>query len=812
VNKILIIDEAGEQTRSTVTFLANSGYEVRVAENVFLAAAILRKRKFDLILCSQKLFIERKSPLQKIILEDTRHSKIILLQEPGENVPVSQQNSRIIGSIEKPVDLQKLLEVVSSKVHKSGFTGMVNDIDITDYLQLLAMNKKTKAFVVEGENGKGVMVLHMGKLIYAAFGELRGDLAFHTLLSQRGGKIIDKNLKRIPQPNINKSLTQLLLEATTNSDESRVVDSVPRNDFLVEDYQPEPEGISEPLFPEHVQQGQGKTMLFIGLAFLLLFGLVGGMAWKLSALMELKEKSITSQNQLEVTKPSPLVFATTQETSSAPPVIQSPQNSAKRIPPLPMKSNGTQDETKSTQTEPYASHTSIQAATLQVETEKEKTKEMATTASQPLPKILFRLHGSNTIGSKLAENLATDYLIHKLNGKDIVTLQGNNTEEKIIMGHTDQGPVGIEIHAHGSTTGFEDLKTGKCDIGMASRKIKDKEIVELASLGDMTAPSSEHILALDGIAVIVNKRNPLRSLNIETIAAIFSGKITDWKELSDGNFEGPINIYARDDKSGTYDTFKGIVLKKTPLISTAKRFESNAELSDDVSRDKLGIGFTGLPYIRQSKALSVSDQGTTPVYPNFFTVATEDYLLARRLYLYLPANSESPMAENFIDYSLTSSGQAVVDDTGFVDLNIRPFVANIDTDGLTIQNTLVFQHYLRETKDKKRLSLNFRFRKDSTELDNRALRDLDRMVEFLKKQPIESVSLIGFADSRGDYQYNTNLALERSKVVRDELKSRGIPLSAVISASEEMPVSSNITNIGREKNRRVEVWVQLDKA
>lgn len=810
MQKILIIEEAGEHTGSTVTFLRDSGYDVQEADNVFLAAAFLRKAKFDLILCSQKLFTDETSPLQEIIFEDSRHSQIILLRQIGED-PIAQPHRRIIGYIDKPIDPEKLLGVISSKVHQSGFTGMVNDIDITDYLQLLAMNKKTKAFVVEGENGKGVIVLHKGQVIYAAFGELRGDLAFHALLALKNGKIIDKKLKRLPQQNIRKSLTQLLLEGATNSDESATGNSR-GGDFLAEEQQSAgSDGGPEKDISGDVLLGQSKggVPTYVTISLILLFTLVGGMAWKLFSMDSSSQEQVASKPQLVTPTAVDVTLSSTSHSlrhESADPHSALPSASIREQPTSSKQQENIQTDMIST-AEPEK-----RPPAGQLETDTEKHERVPVAESAPVVDILFRLHGSNTIGAKLAENLVTDYLIHKMNAKNIATIQGEKPVERVITGETEQGLVGVEIHAHGSSTGFQDLKAGVCDIGMASRKIKDKEVEGLISLGDMTASASEHILALDGIAVIVNKRNPIRSLTIDKIAAIFSGEIKDWRDVSDGRFSGPINVYARDNKSGTYDTFKGIVLKKTPLTGLARRFESNAELSDNVSKDKLGIGFTGLPYIRQSKALAVSDQGTTPVYPNFFTVATEDYLLARRLYLYLPANNENVVAADFIDYSLTRSGQAVVSDTGFVDLNIRPFAANIDTDGLQVQDTLVFQHYVEETKDKKRLSLNFRFRKDSIELDNRALRDLDRMVEFLKNEAIESVSLIGFADSRGDYHYNTSLALERSKVVRNELKSRGIPISSVISASEEMPVSSNITSRGREKNRRVEVWVRLNKA
>ncbi len=798
MNRILIIDQTEECSEPMAAFLIECGYSVLTAENVFRAAGILHKEKFDLILCSQALFFESKSPLKGIILDDTRHSKIILLQEQWEETLDAFESSRIIGQILKPVDQEKLLGVISVQVHTTGFTGMVNDISITDYLQLLAMNKVTKAFVVEGGGVDGVMVLHKGDLIYSEYGGFRGDLAFHALLSLEHGRIVDKQLKRIPPRNVSSSLPKLLLEAGRNRDDSKVTDMESMDDFLIEESYsatlkqqlPHSEGV--PDVQHHFRRGG----MLLGFALLVVMGTLGGFLWNL----------FTGTDSIDKQFSDMLATVTVLSADAPPPAgVKLPESV-----PMPERvalTSGSVENTVSSGVLPAGVDSVPMADEAREETKENVIKETPVEAVT-----ILRLHGSNTIGSSLVVNLASDFLSRKRGARDINVRAGRNSVEKIITANTENGPVAIEIFAHGSSTGFRDLAAGSCDIAMASRKIKEKEVELLRELGDMTAPEAEHILALDGIAVIVNKSNPIKTLSIEQIAAIFSGEITDWSELTAGKHRGRIQVYARDRKSGTYDTFKGIVLKKQQLVSGAIRYESNADLSDDVATDRLGIGFTGLPYIRKSKAVSVSDLGTMAIYPNFFTVATEDYLLARRLYLYVPQKSINQTAADFIDYSLTAPGQVVVNDTGFVDLGIRSFATGVDTDGLIIQNRVVFEHYASETKDKKRLSLNFRFRANSTDLDNRAVRDLDRMVEFLKNEPIDSVTLIGFADSKGEYQYNTTLALERSKVVRRELKSRGIPISSVISASEEMPVSSNMTIRGREKNRRVEVWVRLNNA
>lgn len=246
---------------------------------------------------------------------------------------------------------------------------------------------------------------------------------------------------------------------------------------------------------------------------------------------------------------------------------------------------------------------------------------------------LLRIHGSNTIGANLAPELVKSWLTSK--GYKIVSNKITAREERHISAIKSGHTLDVEIHAHGSSTSFKDFANGKTDIGMSSRPIKQKEIKKLSALGTLDSKESEYVIALDGLPIIVHKNNPLTQLSKDTVKKIFSGQINNWSQL--GLSKGAINIYARDDKSGTYDTFKSLVLgKKTPLAKGAKRFESNALLSDEVAKDPNGIGFVGLAYVQDSKVLAISDTETGALIPGTFSVATEDYVLSRRLLMYIP--------------------------------------------------------------------------------------------------------------------------------------------------------------------------------
>lgn len=417
--------------------------------------------------------------------------------------------------------------------------------------------------------------------------------------------------------------------------------------------------------------------------------------------------------------------------------------------------------------------------------------------------VILRLSGSNTIGAALGPALAEEFLRQRLGATAVKTVRGDREDEVRVQGILpgESSAKTIEVHAHGSATAFEDLGKSLCDIGMASRRIKPEEATTLAKLGDLTSLASENVVGLDGIAVIVSKGNPVQSLTKEQIARVFGGEITDWSQL--GGTRAGINVYARDDKSGTYDTFKALVLGNKRLVANARRFEDSRELSDAVATDPNGIGFIGLPYIRDAKAVAVSENGTRPFLPNHFTVSTEDYALSRRLFLYTASNPPNDLVRKFVDFVLSPQGQDTVEKIGFVGQNISP------RQGAGIPGVAPAR-YKQLTTEANRLSLNFRFRTGSSELDNKAVVDLDRVVSFLTDLHYsgQNILLFGFADSTGSNQANDALSKSRADAVARQFEQRGVNPSAVVGFGSELPVASNETPDGREKNRRVEIWLK----
>lgn len=419
---------------------------------------------------------------------------------------------------------------------------------------------------------------------------------------------------------------------------------------------------------------------------------------------------------------------------------------------------------------------------------------------------LFRLHGSNTIGETLAPELLKAFL--KAEGSEDAKLMATDVaveKELLFSLPGSEQSSRIEIHAHGSSTGFKGLDRGVADLAMASRRINDKEVEKLQSrFGNLRSRGTEHIIGMDGLAVIVNPENPLNDLSTAQLAALFSGQVKNWSAFGGGDM--PVRIYARDANSGTWDSFKSMVLKKhgVELSSDAARIESSIELSDQVSKERGAIGFIGLPYILRAKALAISDEEKAqPIYPTSFTISTEDYPLVRRLYMYEPASVDAAsVLHRFVSFALSEAGQDVVKKAGFISQNISQNRPALSAD--------LPPTYRRLTQNAERLSLNFRFNSSTTILDNKAQRDLDRVVRFFEDNPAQNVILIGFSDSIGEPEANQRLSLLRAQAVEQALFARGINVKQVQGMGEAVPIASNLTRAGRQRNRRVEIWVRSD--
>lgn len=369
---------------------------------------------------------------------------------------------------------------------------------------------------------------------------------------------------------------------------------------------------------------------------------------------------------------------------------------------------------------------------------------VAATASTAQADIALRIHGSNTVGESLMPSLVTAFL--ESQGYALIRTEvGASPVEKTIHArvHPSKPDLRIEIHAHGSTTAFEDLDAGSADLGMSSRRIKAEEVEKLKErFGDLTDPKQEHVIALDALAIIVPPQHPLEKLTVEQIARIFAGDIRDWAEL--GFAAGPISLYSRDDNSGTYDTFKELVLKKfdKKLRSDARRFESSEALTDAVLADPNGIGFVGVAYAARAKLIAVSADGVKAfTRPAKHNIGTESYALSRRLYVYEPANHGHALLSDFLRFAGSDAGQRLVDAIGLIS-----YYPTRDKPRIALQPFPALYQSLGTLGE--RLSVNFVSENAQLVLDSKTERDLARVANFFRDHPDKRLVLAEFTASR----------------------------------------------------------------
>jgi phosphate transport system substrate-binding protein len=434
------------------------------------------------------------------------------------------------------------------------------------------------------------------------------------------------------------------------------------------------------------------------------------------------------------------------------------------------------------------------------------------------------IHGSTAVGWDLMPALIRAYAEHI--GGTTTALPGSNPlEEQYKLQNARGAEAGLfDLKRYGTATAFTALENGAAQIGMASRPINDEEAALLVRAGtpNIRSPQHEHVLGLDGLVVIVAQDNPAVSLSIDNIAKIFAGQIADWSEV--GLPPGRINLYSVSQQSGTFTSFDSQVLQSRglTLAGSAKLLLSTAEVADAVAADANGIGVTSFAFLRNAKGLNVESSCGLITRPSVFTVKTEEYPLTRRLFLYTTAKPAPTHVKGFLDFALSPRAQPVIASAQFVDQS--PVSLGFEDQGGRIAYALnaagedfdiaQMRELIADMNGARRLSITFRFKSASVDLDTKARADIDRLVGLAATELRgRSLLLLGFADAVGPYQANTALALRRATQVRDTLlvaAKGGIDPSLVLQKgySELAPVACNDQPDGRNLNRRVEVWMR----
>ena len=192
---------------------------------------------------------------------------------------------------------------------------------------------------------------------------------------------------------------------------------------------------------------------------------------------------------------------------------------------------------------------------------------------------------------------------------------------------------------------------------MSSRRAKPAEISAASAKGVNMKPT---IVAYDGIGVIVNAANPIKGLTKKQVEQIFTGDITDWSGV--GGSGGKISIYTRNTSSGTYSDWKELAMKKRDYASGSQKMAGHEQIAAEVGKNPNGVGYVGLAYMKAAGIKVVPIDGQMPSQK---AVIDKTWPYARPTFYY--TNGEpAGVARQFVDFTLSPTGQKIVDRVGFV--------------------------------------------------------------------------------------------------------------------------------------------------
>jgi phosphate transport system substrate-binding protein len=224
--------------------------------------------------------------------------------------------------------------------------------------------------------------------------------------------------------------------------------------------------------------------------------------------------------------------------------------------------------------------------------------------------------------------------------------------EKIADKYMNKTDVKIEINQIGSSAGITNATTGVSEIGMSSRDLKDEEKAN---------GLVETIIAYDGIVVVTHPSNKVKNLTMDQVKQIFTGEVTNWKELGGDDLE--IVVVSREDGSGSRDAFQEIVgYTSGELVRTSIIASGNGNIKTTVATNKHAVGFISFEYI-DSSISTININGVEATAEN---VLQEKYSLSRPFLFVHKEDTLTDAGQQFIEYILSPDGQAIVAETGAI--------------------------------------------------------------------------------------------------------------------------------------------------
>jgi phosphate transport system substrate-binding protein len=325
------------------------------------------------------------------------------------------------------------------------------------------------------------------------------------------------------------------------------------------------------------------------------------------------------------------------------------------------------------------------------------------------------------------------------------------------------------------------------------------------------------IVALDALVPIVATDNPLRALSLEQVGQALSGGISDWSAL--GGDDMPVVLKLPEPGQAGRD----LLVAAFPGAMTAA--EILDDLAEEVTRDPFALGFAPLSEVGRARPVALAGPCGIPGHATADTVKTEEYPLVLPVYLHARAGRLPRLGREFAAFARSPASQAAVRDAGFVDqsLEIVPFtaqgsrLADAVTTGADAAGLAEVQRMVADLRDFGRLTVAFRFRDGSSDLDSHSRSNVALVADAFDRGAFDTADLIvaGFSDGQGDAASNLRLSRQRARAVREAILSAMTPpvrdaamAMDVRGYGEAAPIACDEVDWGRHLNRRVEIWVR----
>lgn len=437
--------------------------------------------------------------------------------------------------------------------------------------------------------------------------------------------------------------------------------------------------------------------------------------------------------------------------------------------------------------------------------------------------------GAELIGDELLPMLVTAWGTARDAETSLAPLDGEAAQQvaRLVANSGFGAPVASYlIRSSDTEDGLMQLAEAEAHVALADRRIfpAEAQALRAAGGGNMVNDNQERIVAADPVNVIVHPSNPVASLSMAQLADIYTGRVTNWREL--GGEDLPVTVFAAAPGSPSRTYFEDRVLGSQAAAKGLATLPGDGAIAEAVTADRGAIGYVRHSFERGARAVPLASMCGIATSPTGFAAKTGEYPLSRPLYLYAREDTLDADVRDFFNFVATPGADGAIVKAGFLGMDVEraPLDAAAERVRLDMRDasgsyeTAKMAEFLDLAPQWERLSVTLRFDATSTRLDAQGRRDLERLVDYLDRQPKGTrIALAGFTDDSGSFDGNRMLSRQRAAQVAEELADHGIgdtgdsgagPEVTVFGFGQIAPVGCNATPEGRRANQRVEVWIR----